>query len=364
MAKVASLFGDLAKDQNIQALIDDQIQLLYGKSIWRKYLDWGIPQTELTFATAIGRSRIEAAASLVDPDAPAPLRSNNKLEKLEGKIPTMKEKFSLNQDDYRKLKGLQSLPISDEQKLTLLIKLLWNAVETAAISTDYRMDIMFLQGISTFEIDTSILSNPDGVAFGSIPLLAKADQKRTVRKAWTDPLADPFADIEDTTFYASKKGRSFSEIWIDLEQWVAMKKLDSVKSAISGYLNPGSNRNFVVTETIINEYLVSNRLPMIKIMNERRGIEKDGIIETVNPFKKENVVFVPSGKLGIAHNAVPIESWEPVDHVNYANYDHTLVSKWRDNDPWKEYTQAELNAFPALEQIDGIYLLQTDVPTA
>src|SRR5690606_36530746 len=99
--------------------------------------------------------------------------------------------------------GLENLPISDEQKLNLLIKLLWNAVETAATSTDRRMDIMFLQGISTFEIDTSVLSNPDGVAFGAVPLLAKADQKRTVEKAWTDPTADPFKDIEATNFYAS-----------------------------------------------------------------------------------------------------------------------------------------------------------------
>ncbi|GAA4338506.1 hypothetical protein GCM10023149_48510 [Mucilaginibacter gynuensis] len=364
MAVVASLFGNLAEGQNIQALIDDQIQLLYGRSIWRQYLDWGLPQVEMTFATAIGRSRIEAAASIVDPDSPAPLRSRAALEKLEGKIPAMKEKFSLNQDDYRKLKALQSLPISDEQKLNMLIKKLWNDVENAATSTDRRIDIMFLQGISTFAIDVNVINNPDGAVFGSVPLLAKADQKRTVEKVWTDPAADPFADIRDLVRYAGATGRSFAEIWIDESLWFALQNLTAVKQALSGYQNPGSNAKFIVTLDRVNEFLGANRWPQLKVVNERRGIEKDGKIETINPFKVENLVFVPAGKLGIVHNAISIENWEPVQGINYANYDRTIVSKWRDNDPWREFTQAELNAFPALEQIDGIFILQTDVPTA
>ncbi|WP_256013115.1 major capsid protein [Desertivirga xinjiangensis] len=364
MAIVASLFGDLAQGQNLQALIDDMLEQLYAESYWRTYLEWGLPQTELTFSTAIGRARIEAAASLVDPDAPAPLRSRNALEKLDGKIPTMKEKFALNQDDYRKLKALEALPISDESKKQALIKALWDDMKNAALSTDRRLDIMFFQGVSTFAIDATLLNNPDGVAYGSIPLLAKPSQKRGVAKVWTDPTADPFTDIEDLVAYAATFGRSFKEIWIDLEMWLSMKKLTAVKSAISGYQNPGSNKNFVVTESSVNEYLVSNKLPMIKILNIRKGIEKDGIIDAINPFKKENVVFIPDGKLGIVHNAIAIEEWEKVEGINYAKYDRALLSKWRDNDPWREYTNVELNAFPALESIDGIYILQTDVVAA
>ncbi|MGA6117431.1 major capsid protein [Sphingobacterium anhuiense] len=370
MAIVASLFGDLASGQNLQALIDPQLTLLYGQTKWRKYLDWGIPQTELTFATAIGRQRIAAAASITDPDSPAPLRSNNKLEKLEGGIPTMKEKFALNQADYRKLKSLEALPISDQAKVQALIKVLWNAVEDAATSPDRRIDIMFYQSISNFSVDISVLNNPDGVNFGELDLLAKPHQKRTVRAVWYNPdgtpnlLADPFRDIEETVTYASKTfGRSFSEIWIEQENWFNFKNHPAVRDKIAGYQNPGSNAKFIVTEDSINEYLRANKLPAMVIINERIGVEKDGVIQTINPFNVNNLVFVPAGKLGTLHNAISIESWEPVQFVNYANYDRTVVSKWRDNDPWREYTQAELHAFPALEQIDGIYLLQTDVPT-
>ncbi len=361
MAIVPSVFGDLAKQQNLQALIDSSLDTLYTTSIWRQYLDWGLPQMELTFATAIGRSRIEAAASIVDPDSPAPRRSRSKLEMLEGKIPTMKQSFALNQKDYRALKGLENLPIADSQKKQQLIEKLWKDVTNAASSTDRRLDIMFLQAVSTFKINIDVLNNPDGSALGSVDLLASSDQTRNVSKVWSDSTADPFKDINDVVLYAAKTGRSFSEIWIDMETWLAMKNLASVKSAISGYQNPGSNKNFVVTLTVINEYLAANQLPTIKVINERRGIEQDGIIQTINPFKKENVVFVPTGKLGIVHNAIAIEDIEPIQGVTYAKYDRTLLSKWRDNNPWQEFTQVELNAFPALEAIDGIFLLTTDV---
>lgn len=363
MAIVASLFGDLAQEQNLQALIDDQLQLLYGQSIWRRHLDWGVPQMELTFATAIGRSRIESAASIVDPDSPAPKRSRNKLEKLEGKIPTMKEAFDLNQDDYRKLRSLQSLPISDQARLNLLIQQLWNDVQIAATSTDRRIDIMFLQGISTFEIDVTVLNNPDGVDFGKIDLLAASDQKRTVGKVWTDPTADPIKDIENVVTYAGAKGRRFNEIWMDQATWSRFKNHPEVYKKLAAFYNPGSGRTVAITRSAINEYMVENELPQIVVQNHRIAVEKDGKPEVINPFKVENVVFVPAGKLGIVHNAISIETMEPVEGINYATYDRTLVSKWRDNNPWKEFTQAELNAFPALEQIDGVYLLQTDVPT-
>ena len=357
---VPSIFGDLASQQNLQGLIDNSITSLYSKSIWRQYLDWGLPQLQLTFETVIGRSRIEAAASIVDTDAPAPVRSRAALELLKGKIPTMKEAYHLNQQDYRALLQLQSLPVADATKKAELIKKLYNDVENAVTSTDKRLDIMFLQAISTFQIDISVLNNPDGVAFDSVPLLAAPSQTRFVSLEWSNASADPFKDIDAVVTYAAGVGRSFNEIWMDRETWLSIKNLAAVKSSISGYLNPGSNKNFVVTQAMVNEYLVANQLPPIKVINERRGIEKDGIISTINPFKKENVVFMPAGKVGIVHNAMAIEQMQPVDGVTYATYDKTLLSKWRDNNPWREYTQVELNAFPALEAIDGIYILKTD----
>lgn len=365
MALVPSIFGALANKQNLQAMIDVSVTTLYGQSVWRQYLDWGLPRNELTFDTVIGRSRLEAAASIVDPDSRAPVRSRGKGELFNGKIPTMKEAFNLNQADYRAILSLQNLPISDQAKKTELIKKLYDDVTVAAGSTDRRLDMMFWQAVSTFSIDVNLTNNPDGVAFGTVPLGAALSQFRTVSAVWSDETnADPFKDINDVAIYAASIGRTFSEIWIESETWLKMKNLTKVKYAISGYLNPGSNKNFVVTLAMVNEYLVATGLPSIKIINVRNAVEKDGVTTIINPFKKENVVFVPAGKLGIVHNAITIEELAPVENVTYAKYDRTLLKKYRNNNPWMEYTEVELNAFPMLEAIDGMYILRTDVATA
>lgn len=356
---VDSIFGDLARPQNLQGIIDGQLPVLFAKSKWRQYLDWGIPQTELTFETVIGRSRIEAAASLVDPDSPAPLRSRGKLESLKGKIPTMKEAFDLNQSDYRKLKAMQNLPISDQAIKDALIKRLDDDVTNAGLSTDYRIDIMFYQGVSTFSIDTGVINNPDGANMGVIDLLAQPYQKRGVKKVWTDPTADIFQDIEDTVTFAAAKGRTFKEIWIDMSKWLVIKSNPTVGAKLTSFYR--QTQDLAITLNRVNEYLVENGWPPFVIINERRNVEVDGYDQIINPFEANNVVFIPNGKLGIVHNAVSIEDWEPIEGINYAKYDRALISKWRENNPWKEYTGVELNAFPALEQIDGIYIQTTNI---
>jgi hypothetical protein len=356
---VESIFGNLALKKNIQGIIDGQLPLLFAKSKWRQYLDWGLPQTELTFDTIIGRSRIQAAASLVDPDAPAPLRSKGKLEALSGKIPTMKEAFKMTQSDYRKLKSLQNMPISEESIKDALMKVIDDDVVNAGLSTDYRIDVMFYQGVSNFSVDTGIINNPDGANMGVIDLLAAPYQKRGVPKVWTDPTADILKDIEDTVFFAGRKGRKFKEIWIDLSKWYTVKNNPTVIAKISSFYR--QTVDLAITEEKINEYMRENKLPPFVIIDEARNVEVDGKENIINPFEANNVAFIPDGKLGIVHNAIAIEEWEEIDGVNYAKYDRALISKWRENNPWTEFTGVELNAFPALEKIDGIYLQTTNI---
>ena len=361
MAIVASIFGEYAEAQNLQAMIDNSSEVLYGQAFWRNYLDWGLPQTSLTFETVIGRSRIEAAASIVNPDDPAPLRSRSNWESYKGAISTMKEKFSLSQKEYRDLKAIQSLPISDAAKKEALMKILYDDIMRASKSTDIRNDILFAQALSKLEIDINVTNNPDGAVFGTIDLLAGSHQKRNVAKAWgTDVTADIVKDIQDAVADARLRGISFEKILIDESMVSHILSNTTLKSQISGYYNPGSNAKFIFTLDTVNELLGKYRLPYFEPLNLRKGVEKDGVITVINPFKVENAVLVPAGKLGVMHNAIAIEEWEAVPGISYSRYDRALLSKWRDNDPWREYTQVELNAFPGLERIESIYILKTD----
>lgn len=362
MAIVPSYFSNLAQSQNLQFLLDQSQNLLTGSSIWRNWLNEGLPQMSINFDSAIGRERIAAAASIVDVDSPAPLRSRNKLELYKGKIPAIKEKFRMNQDDMRSIEVLRLLPISGNSSNEALIAFLMKDLQEAAVSGDKRVDIMLLQALSTLQIDINTTNNPDGAAYGTIDLLSQSYQLQGVPIVWTTiATATPIDDIE--AFLQAMwniRGRQFGKILMSYELWVTFKKTTQVKNFLASFYNTGKgNSAFAVTLANVNEAFTANLWPQIEIMNYTANIEVDGKPTFIKPFNSNNVVFVPAGKIGTLFNAISMSSVHPAGGKTYANFGPTLVSKWGEDDPLVEYTGMEMNAFPGLS-IDGIFILKTD----
>ena len=221
---VPSYFANLAQSQNLQLLIDSAQANLEQQSIWRKWLNEGVPQMSLNFDSAIGRERIAAAASIVDSDAPAPLRSRNKLELYKGKIPAIKEKFRMNQDDMRSLEVLRALPLAGGNN-DVLINFLNKDLQEAAVSGDKRIDHMLLQAISTLTIDVTTTNNPDGVVYGTIDLLAQSYQSQGVPVVWSNVASTPITDIDNyVTINRDTRGRTFGKILMSQRLWNVFKK--------------------------------------------------------------------------------------------------------------------------------------------
>lgn len=363
---VPSYFSNLAQSQNLQFLLDSSQLNLEDQSIWRNWLNVGMTQMSLNFDSAIGRDRIAAAASIVDSDAPAPMRSRNKLELYKGKIPAIKEKFRMNQDDMRSIEVLRALPVVGNNNSSALIAFLNKDLQEAAVSGDKRIDIMLLQAISTLTIDVNTTNNPDGVAYGVIDLLAQTYQKQGVPVIWSDAVnAKPIDDIE--AFLQSNwniRGRQFGKIMLSYELWVNFKKNAQVKSYLASFYNTGkANSAFAVTLANINEYMGANMWPQIEIVNHTANVEVDGTATYIKPFNSNACVFVPSGKIGTLFNAMSMEQVHPVLDKSYAMFGQTLVSKWAESDPLAEYTAMEMNAFPSVN-VDGIFILKTDTVQA
>lgn len=360
---IPSFFGAFASQPALQALIDDTLDTLQQQSLWRSFLEEGTPQASLTFEQVIGRSRINAAASIVDIDAPHPLRGNNKLETYTGKIPSMKQAFTLDQSEIRELKALEeSQLLNSNGAVTALIKKLYDHVSLASVAGDKRVDILLLQALSTLTVDISTTLNPDGAAYGTIDLLPKAYQKQGVPIVWSD-LANstPIDDIQNyVDFITTTFGRSFSRILMSKPMWLKFKKSAQVIDRLKSFFNIGkSNGTYAVTLTNINEMFTENLWPNIEIVNDVVGIESDGIVTPIRPFNDNNLSFLPSGNVGILKNAWPIEMLMPIPNKTYAFFGPTMVSKWLDDSPFREFTAMDMNAFPALNT-DSIFILKTD----
>lgn len=356
--KIASIFGAYAVA--LQAVIDSNLDQ-FTPTWYQRYFEWAPTQSTLNFTSVIGRSRIEAAASIVNRSSSSPLRTRPNLEKYQGEIPAIKEKFAMREDDYRDFLAIQALPVSDEVKKKQLLDLLFRDTKNAAASPHKRLDIMCLEAMSTGMISLTVDNNPDGIVLkNSMDLLMPAGNKKQAAVKWaTSATAKPITDITAVVTDARAKGRKFSKILMSPSQFLLFATTTEVINSLVSF-NMLQKGAAVATISKVNEYLSANLLPQIELVDEVVGIEKDGVIGSLRPWSELNVSFVPQGPIGVIKNAYCIEQLRPVEKVNYATYNNALVSKWSENDPWAEFTAVELNAFPALEAIDSIFLLTID----
>lgn len=363
MATIQSIFGVFAESKNMQAIIDSSSDQ-FSKRWYPQYFTMGAKQTTLTYTNAIGKTRIEAAASVVDRNGKTPLRSRPNSGLYSGTIPAIKEKFAMNEDDYRNLLTMQALgTVNDAQ----LVSLIFNDLKNAGESAHKRIDMMCLEAISTGKITLDINNNPDGLVLSSsVDLLMPSENKSDAAIDWsTSATATPITDINTVIETATAKGISFAKILMSRTVWLKFIKAKEVTDTMVGYFygpKPGSGFNPTAVTTLdnVNTYLQANQLPVIEIVNKPFSVEKDGVLGTVKPFSESNVSFIPSGSLGVIKQAQAIEEIAPIDQINYAQLDGALLSKWRENEPYQEFTKVEWNAFPAFEAIDQTYLLSTN----
>ncbi len=359
MSKIKSVFGTYA--DKLQVMIDSSLDK-FAPTWFQKFFDWGPIQTQLNFTSVIGRSRIEAAASIIARGSAAPLRARPGLDKLSGEIPAIAEKFVMREDDYRDFLTLQQINVDDAVKKQQLLDLMFADVKKSGDAAMKRLDIMCLEGISTGQISLTITNNPDGVVLANpIDLLMPSANKTNAAVNWgsSPTTATPITDIINTCETGRQRGIVFANIEMTMVLWLKFIKTTEVKDTIGNWLNLKNTNKVLPTLDNVNAFLEANKLPTIEIVEEVIGIEKDGSISTIRPFSDTNAVFIPAGKLGLIKNAIPIEKLRPVASVSYGDFNRALISKWQENEPFAEYTKVELNAFPAIEAIDSVYLLST-----
>lgn len=371
MGQIKSIFGAYA--EQLQLLVDTNMDAFKGTT-WPKYLDMGTPQMSLTYATAIGRSRIEAAASVVAHGSEAPLRSRLNLEKVNGEVAAIKVKRKLDEQEYRNWLTIQSLNVPDEAKKTQIIKLIWEDIAYATDSVNSRIDYMLGQALSTGVISLNTTTNPDGVIPGDIDLLVDhkiattaAFATNNANRLWTDALkatATPITDIQYLTRLAWKTyGIRLTRMIMTPEKWWILQNNTQVQDYLKGAFGVTSG-NFQPTLANVNGFLQSQGLPIVELFDVKTGTEKSGVITARDAWAdKKYICFVGDGMLGRLHNAMAIEQIAPVAGVSYATANNILLSKWSETEPFGEYTRGEIAAFPGLEVANSMFIVNTEHQT-
>lgn len=317
------------------------------QSIYREYMPFDTPQLSLTYTSVLGKNEAAAVASVVSRDAETPLRTRDVLSALQGDIPAIKVMRKLDETSYREYMALSSMNVSDTIKRDQVLNLIWNDTAYVVDSVEKRLEVFFAQGLSTGKITIDANTNPDGIVLPEINLLQPAENVVEAAAKWDGASAKPLGDIQKVVALAQAKGIVFNEILMSTEAFQNFIKAEEVASIFSGIA--------IISNARVNEFMAENSLPTIRVVNFSTQVQKDGKNTIYNPWEKSAVVFLPEGDLGTIKNAIAVEQMKPVTGIEYAEADRTLVSKWSKNEPFGEWTKAELNAFPSFEAMDSIY---------
>lgn len=361
MEKLGSIIAPYVNANALQGIINQTTPLL-TIGWYNKRFVWGPQRNNLTFSTVIGQNRIASLASVIDRDSSTPPRSRPGLQKILGEIPAIKHYTFLKEEDARLLLEMQDLNALNGGRLSAVLDLVFNDVKYIVDGISNRIDDFVAQALSTGQVLINTTNNPDGIVQGGfIDMFLPSTNKLVSGADWGVIGTDIIADIVAATQGAKRRGTTFDVMLIDTVRFYQVMKNTSVMNFVSGFYNPGSNKTYAVTLGSINEALAANLLPTFELVDFIQMVEIDGVQNSYSPWTSTNVSFVPAGNLGVIHNARAIEDGlHPAANCTYAKSGQTLISKWSTNEPFREYTKGELNAFPGVEQINSVYIMRTD----
>ncbi|WP_018674846.1 major capsid protein [Riemerella columbina] len=355
-----SVFGAYA--ENMQTLIDTR-QDKFNQPWFTKYFDWDTPQISLDYTSVLGEAVINAMATVVARDSETPLATREALAKITGEIPAIKRMIPLNENQYRHYMSLLNMPgVKDQQKKMQALKLIWDDVKKVVDAVYNRIDYLALQAVSTGKIDINIDNNPDGIIVPDIDLQMPSENKTTVSTSWSD--ANNATPIQDIQNIVNASNSDVAKVLITKTKMLEMMRTKEVRDTLGAFFGltkaSTSAETAPLTLSRLNKYMAESEMPVFEVVDKKVSVEKNGVPTITSPFEAKNIAFIPDGKLGVIKNALAVEEMNPVEHIKYANSGRVLVSKWKQNEPFREYTKAECNAWPVIEAINSIRILTTE----
>lgn len=313
----------------------------------------------LKWETLTGEKGAPVMADIISYDATAPIKSREIVGKMSGDIPKTAVKRGMNESDENEYKQLaKDANVEQSALLDLGFKdtdFVYNAVRA-------RFEWLTMRAMSLGEISLDATNNNGIVTESVVGFGIPETNKFGVKKPWDDINADGLADIED--FMLTIEGLAPKYLIMHSKNFIRLKKQKSTIDKTRSYVN--NQKTFTVTLDLINEYMTNNDLPKIITVNPQvRYEDKDHKRTLVNPWEESRMCFIPDLMIGdIQHGPIAAESSESIKKIAVCvKKDFIFVQKWGTLDPYGEWTKAEANAFPVLNDPDTIYLMRTDKTT-
>ena len=316
----------------------------------------------LKWETLTGEKGAPVVADVISWDASAPQKTREVIAKLSGEIPKIAVKRGMNESDYHEYKQLQRDASGDAAQLEIL-NLAFKDQDFVYNAVRARFEWWTMQMMSRggFLLNAN---NNNGVVTAEFVGCGMPNENRLKSSAdWSNAAtADGLQDIEDAIVKASENGINVKFVVMHTSSFSMLKKQKSTVEKIKGWIN--GTTKITVTKDLINQYLSEQEIP-VKIVTVSPAVrieDKSRRRKTVNPWARGRVCFLEDLSVGdIQHGPIAAESSEAVaKKAITVKKDFVFLTKWSELEPFKEWTKAEANAFPVVNDPDAMYIMKTD----
>jgi hypothetical protein len=324
---------------------------------------FGVKQkTSLKWETLVGEKGAPVVADVISFDSSAPQKTREVISKLSGDIPKTAVKRGMNESEYNEYLQLQNDAAGDAQQMEVL-NLAFKDQDFVYNSVRARFEWWCMQLMSKGGFHLNAQNN-NGLVTAEFVGCGMLEANKKVSSAdWANTnTADGLQDIDDVITAASADGVNIKYVIMHTADFALLKKQKATIDKIKAWINQTSK--IIVTKTVINEYLAEQEIPVqiVTISPAVRVETKNHRRTTVNPWERKRICFLEDLNVGdIQHGPIAAENSASIQKkAIMVKQDFVLITKFSTEEPFKEWTKAEANAFPVVNDPDAMYILKAD----
>ncbi len=321
-----------------------------------------------TFAQLVSKTAATVLPTYVDPESEGFEMPLGQLEGITGNIPTQKLFYSVNRvivrEQMQLVQRFGQLALNDDMR-DIMFKLLDEGTDGLIQAFYNALNHQRHQVVSTGQFTINATNNPRGLKGITIGFGVPADNfddltktgtgNRLTERWWTNAnhttanqgsASDPIKYMQDRVKYIRRTGHYYGPLRLELCQdlWDDLLTHSAVLQKIGYNLvptaataaiaqsvaeNTGDDQKKEVIRKLIkvDEIVTRDTYAYVSAPDTTSGNAPDLVTTQVENFKKENIAFIPTGKIGGIQGVQPLSMGYDAGDIAYAMGNRLLIEQ-------------------------------------
>lgn len=322
-----------------------------------------VQKTSLKWETLTGEKGAPVIADVISFDSSAPQKKREIIGKMSGDIPKTAIKRGMNESDWNEYQQL-SRDVNGDANLQAILDLSFKDQDFVYNGVRGRFEWWCMQLMSKAGFILNSTNNNGIVTEEFVGCGMPVANQKVSSVDWSSvTTANGLDDIDNVITAASADGITINYIVMRTNDFTLLKKQASTINTIKGWVN--STSKITITMQVINDYLKEQYNRGIQIVTVEPAVQIEDASHsrtTINPWENHRICFLEDRMVGdIQHGPIAAEGSDAYNKKAITlKKDFVFISKWSELEPFNEWTKAEANAIPVINDPGAMYIMKCD----